>query len=497
MTNGKKNIQKKLDEWDYVLLAFCILFYLLFPILDGPVWCVDSNGYAIMHVSREPLYPTFLALCRVIARLFMTDYLMVAVFLQSILAGFSTWYLGYIVRRIKNQSRILQLSAILFQFAVTLLCRFAAGRGSAYTNSILTEGLGLSLFVLFSVQLFLFVQTEKKRYLLWTLFYSLLLICLRKQMMITLFIMAVVFIRYILIHHRSIRRFLVLLVMLFVVFMTSKVVDRTYQYMVRGVWMEHSGNSMGILCTLLYSSDVERDQALFEDETLKSLYLEIMQKADEQQILYRYAESGWLNVFIHYADSYDAIGYGIINPVLEEYISLNFDYSEMEAAMKYDEICGKMSRTLLLRHPMPIPFLKIYLYNTWTGLVNSIAREKRILSFYAAAAYFTTGMMAWYLMMQKKKLNGMIQQVTLQSGQSECAVDHYRELIGQIDASLIFIFIVMAGIVMNALVVGIIIFAQSRYMIYGMGLFYTAECMMIYDILAVVKGAGKNISQVF
>lgn len=46
------------------LLAVSFLFYLMFPLYDGPVWCVDSASYVSMNISREPLYPTFLALVR-------------------------------------------------------------------------------------------------------------------------------------------------------------------------------------------------------------------------------------------------------------------------------------------------------------------------------------------------------------------------------------------------------------------------------------------------
>lgn len=385
-----------------LLFCACVLFYLLFPLLDGPVWCVDSGGYAQMHITREPLYPSFLALCRGIAQLLRADALMVVVILQSLLAGTATWYAGYSIGQLKNHSRMIQLTAVLFQFAVTLLCRFAANRGSAYTNSILTEGLSLSLFVLFSVRLFLFIRTEQKKHLCLTLLYSLLLVCLRKQMMITLLVMVIVFGWYVLIRDRKICRFLGLTALVCSVFLTAKGIDRVYQYAVRGVWMEHSGNSMGMLCTLLYSSDVGRDVALFQDETLRKIYTEIMRQADEQQLLYAYAESGWLPLSSHYADSYDAIGYGIINPVVEGYIAQNYDYSEAEAAMKYDEICKEMSRTLFRQSPMPL--MKVYVYNTFKGFVNSVARANRFLSMYAAAAYLAMAAAAGYLIVQRSKL---------------------------------------------------------------------------------------------
>ncbi len=69
--NQKKFLEKKNKymKWDLVLLGICMIFYLIFPIMDGPEWCVDSNGYATLHISREPLYPLFLAFSRKIESL--------------------------------------------------------------------------------------------------------------------------------------------------------------------------------------------------------------------------------------------------------------------------------------------------------------------------------------------------------------------------------------------------------------------------------------------
>ncbi len=482
-----KNGLWKTDKWEYVLLGICILFYLLFPILDGPVWCVDSGGYVSMHITREPLYPAFLALCRKIAGICGADALMVAVILQSLLAGAAAWTVGWAVRRAKDGSRTLQVLAVLFQFAVTVLCRFAANRGSAYTDSILTEGLGLSLFVFFSVFLFLFIRREKTGYLCGTLMFAFLLVSLRKQMAVVLVVMGIVFAWYELIRRRRIRRFVCLAALIIGVFFAGKLFDRTYQYFVRGVWMEHSGNSMGILCTLLYSSDAQRDKDLFEDGTVQQFYMEIMRQADEQHLLYKYAGPGWLDVAVHFADSYDAIGYGIINPVIQGYISDHFQYSEAEAAMKYDEICEAMSGVLFRQDPQTL--FKVYLYNTWRGLVNSIARSGHFFSLYAAAAYLFMGMAAWYLGRRKKGLERLVAE---QKGQTGETAKKEREMIGQIDASLCFAFIVMAGIVVNALVVGLFIFAQPRYMIYGMGLFYTAGSMLVYDLIACFRLTGQK-----
>lgn len=382
-----------------------------------------------------------------------------AVILQSLLAGFTTWFTGLTVKKIKDQSTLLQIAAIVFQLAVSLLCRFAANRGSVYTDCIMTEGLGLSLFVLFILELYLYIVIGRKRYLLWTMILSFLLISLRKQMMITILIMGAVFGWYFLIRNRKIQKFVCLVLLMISVLITCKLADRLYNYVVRDAWIEHCHNSMGILCTLLYSSDSEKDQDLFEDEAVKELYLEIMEQADERTLLYGYAEGDWLSVSAHYADSYDAIGYGIINPIVDGYIDTYYDLTEVEAALKYDEICGEMTRALLRQNIMPM--IRVYVYNVWKGLVNSIARAGHLLSLYAVAAYLDLGISAWYLMRQKRKI---------------------KEMKEQIERSLVFAFIVMMGIAVNSFVVGAIIFTQPRYMIYSMGLFYTAYAILFHDI---------------
>ncbi len=474
---------KKYNRTDAVLLAVCLLFYLLFPILDGPVWCKDSMSYAGMEISREPFYPMFLALMKVRSGAEISGAgMMRTVIVQSLIAGFSTWYAGYVIKKTKNDSVLLQLAAIGFQFVVSLLCRFAAIRSSVYTDCIMTEGLCLPLFVLFSVELYLSVITEQKRHVAWTMALSFLLLSIRKQMLITVIIMGVVFGWYYIIRSRKIRKFGVLILLLLSVLSAGKLLDRTYNYVVRGAWIEHCHNSMGFLCVLLYTSDVENDQNLFTDEMLRALYLDIMEQADGEQILYPWAEPGWLSVAVHFADSYDAIGYGIINPVVEGYIGENFNYSEVEAALKYDEICDSMVRTLLGQKKGPL--IQVWAYNIWRGFVNSIARATNLLSLYALAAYLVIGGMALYLIMQKKKLRSMMPQRT---GAAE-----YGDRTEQIGRSLTFMFIVMTAVVVNSLAVGLTIFTQPRYMLYSMGLFYAAGCMMAYDIVSLMRAARAD-----
>lgn len=306
-------------------------------------------------------------------------------------------------------------------------------------------------------------------------------------MMVVLPTMCIVFFWYYLIRERKWKKFLLLVVLSCSVLLAGKLFDRTYNYVVRGAWIEHSGNSMGLLCTLLYSSNPENDQNLFTDEEIKNLYLRIMDTAVAQELVYTAApEEGirWLTLSTHYADSYDAIGYGIINPIVEGYIADNYDYNEIERALKYDEICGEITGTLFRQQPGPL--FEVYLYNTWKGFVNSIALAKPILSWFALAAYLGMGVITIYLWIWIRKQR----KILLRGFETGISVQDERMItdrIAQIETSLSFAFVTMVGMAVNALVVGLMIFSQPRYMIYGMGLFYTAGSMMLYDVWKILK----------
>lgn len=453
LTERLKKYFSSLGKWEIGLFAVCLGFYLFFPFYDGPVWCKDSLSYATMNITREPLYPTFLWIFR---RMFGEEaYLLPVVIVQSVLAAYAAWKLAVTVKRYKNNSRLLACLSVCFQFGVTILCRFVAIRGSSYINSIMTEGLGLSLYVLFTVQLYKYIMEEKTRNLIGSACFALLLINLRKQMMITLCLMAAVFILNYLIKRRNIKKLLVLLILTAALLFASKLTDRLYNYCVRGAWIEHSGNSMGMLCTLIYTAE-ESDVDLFKDEVTRGLFEDILSQADAQELRITYAPEGWVDLSSHYADSYDAIGYGIINPVVQGWIAENLAYPEVEAALAYDAYCSEMAGRLLGQEKGDL--LKVYVANTSKGFINSIARVNRYLNIYAALAYLL--FIGLYILTVKRTKSWK-----------------------KPEGAMTFAETVLGGVIINSLVVGGMIFSQPRYMIYNMGLFYSALSVLAYDCL--------------
>ncbi len=451
-------------EWkaDLIPLGICLLFYLIFPVLDGPVWCVDSQSYASMNITREPLYPTFLWIFRSIFG--EEGYLMPVVLFQSVLAGYASWRLGMTVKEMTNGSRLLGLCAIGFQLFITFLCRFVANRGSAYTDSIMTEGLGLSLYLLFVLQLYQYMQKGSTRHLAAVSVLAVLLVNLRKQMMVSLCLMAAVFILYYLIKQQQMQRLLSLLLLSVGLLLLSKITDRFYNYQVRGAWIEHSGNSMGMLCSLLYTSETE-DAVLFEDPELKDLFLQIRQEMEIQQLGMEDAPKDWEGLTTHYADSYDAIGYGILNPVIQGHIRSQGAWTEVEEAQEYDAYCEAMTESLLKQEKKDL--FTVLGANTIKGLINSVARMHPLLNLAALFVYVLYLVLYLVLLLTGKKWQ-------------------------RPDRILTFAEIVLGGILINSLVVGVMIFCQPRYMIYSMGLFYSALLVMGYELVSIGRAAEKG-----
>ncbi len=441
----------KEKRWEAGLFAVCLCFYLFFPFYDGPVWCKDSMSYSSMDITREPLYPTWLWVFRTIFG--EEGYLMPVVVMQSILMAYAAWKLAVTIKRYKGDSRLLAVLAAGFQFCVVLLNRLVANRGSSYTVSIMTEGLGFPLYVLFVVQLYCYVMKRKRRNLAGTACLAFLLINLRKQMLLTLCLMAAVFILYYLIKKRELKKLAGLLLLTAALLFAGKMTDRLYNRCVRGEWMEHAGNSMGILCTLIYTAE-EDDRELFQDGVLKEFYEEIRVRADAEGLNMRYAPEGWTGLTTHYADSYDAIGYGIVNPVFHDYIREYGDGNPIHEALQYDVYCSDMIKVLIRQEKGKLVWLVAA--NIWKGFVNSVARENRFLNVYALLVYL------------------------LYTGLYIAGVRR-RRCWNRPDETAAFAEIVLLGLALNCGVVGVTIFTQPRYMIYSMGLFYCALAVMLYD----------------
>ena len=484
------------------ILSFVLplIFYIGLLVVDGPVWCVDSPSYTSMDFSREPVYPLFLLLFRKVFELFdfcgkmygLDSYLFVAVLVQSLLWVYVTYRLAKEIFDAAasflplNKALFLGYTAVVTQIGVSALNRFAANRGSMYSECIMTESLAMPLFVLFVIYLWKLLKEFNKVNLNIVFALAILSASIRKQMLIMLIIWgATAFVVYLIkIKENGPSKLLITFLMIFAAFALISIGDRFYNYCVRGVFAEHIGNSRGGLDTVLYTAKRE-DGELFkkydssEDyPNLSELYYKIYDAVDEQKLTIEHApgyemgeestvfNSDWTAMASHYADSYDVIGFDVVAKICDEYVAQNFpDLDLTHAQIKENKIEGVLFNTLLKKDINDVFHKKggavkyVFTANVLKAFVISAANTRPAVLIKVSLGIYVF-YLAIFLMLAIKSLMGNGSYVS----------DGRRDF-------LILSFITIVAVAVNCVVTGSMIFPQPRYMCYGMGLFYlTLTC---------------------
>lgn len=530
------------EHWSPLILFVNLAAYIGFALIDGPVWCRDSNSYATMDYTREPIYPTFLWLMR---KLFgenmmvhgwdLTDrlggkapameplYLMAVIVVQSILAAVTVWLLSKLCYEISGKLRF-AAAANLVMWGVDLLNRFGAKRGSTYTQSIMTEGFGVSFYILFLLSLFQYLrqrrrmelgnETSWKRYLRLSVLMMVLCASQHKQLTITLIIFAVTVIfadLRLLIRYRSFvktgnqaanqsgqqcfgktgtrkealswlsRDAAALLCAGVLIFLIGHVYNLTFH----GVWSFHTGSADKIDSTLLYTV-TEKDAELFasnekaapdDADNLRELFLSIEEELAGQQLRYVDAPSGsWVELCSHYADSYDIIGFEVLDPLVDSYVRTNqpdLIPGSMEFAIATDQVCQSLEHVLIRQNPSRLLYL--WINNVRKGFVNTVLRVSTVLN-WASLVLWISYLSALFLLIRRGKHKSGAS--CRASEKNACNAAEEKRCVD----TILLASLVLLGTLVNCMVVGAIIFPQTRYMIYNMGLFYTALILMMGEL---------------
>ena len=472
----------------FKLLSFALLtiYFVGIAIYDGPVRCVDTDSYIDMVFSREPAYPLFLLALR---RLFearsvtaipygLPSYLTAAVILQSLLWVCATFHLGTFILDVttalgEKKSRILSAIAMLSQAGVAALNRFIANRGSMYSESILTESLAMPLYVIFTVELVKSFDCYDGRSILKLFFLSVIMASIRKQMLLVLIMwgFASFIIHLFVKRHRSLKNFSLTVIAVVIAIVSITLIDCSYNLAVRGVFTQATGGYRRGLNTLLYSATMD-DAKHFADADpekypdAQALFTKLYEQCAERQLTIDNApgyegevrpnifDSDWVSMTAHYADAFDIIGFDVVLPTEEEYVAEHFpELDEVHARMKQDEVEKFLFRTLLK--------------NAFSRIIKG--EDKAVL-------YVLTGNILKAFVISNTNIIPRF----LIMGSAFIYAFYFAVFIGlflkkktsQRAVVMRLMFIVMAGIAINCVVTGSMIFPQPRYMCYGMGLFY-------------------------
>ncbi len=441
------------------IVVIPLLFYIAYWIYDGAVWCADSMSYVVMYDSREPLYPTLLALFRhlipIDESLPMEEqrYLFWVVGVQSILAAVSVSVLViYLVRQLKL-SKWMGYILMMIPLGVSLLNRYAAKRGSMYSNCILTEGITISIFLLFIRFVYEYMITGSRRSLVISVGLTILGVATRKQMYVLLALLVIVVVYVgLLSGSRNIGKTAVTCILCVALALgIPALYDCAYNYILRGDFTRHTEDNRFVSTMAIYTA--EREYAEYIDPGLKDIWLEIYDECDAAGFLYHSAPDGWLNAVRHFEENYDHIQLDVMQVVLErtaDHTGMEkVDRNELHSA-RMDAIRSEFNSSLLPHEVGKL--MHIFINNLLAGLVLTVAKLHPVLCIYAVIAYVL------YL--------GLL-------------VVHIRRGNRQIAC---FAGLTLAGILVNVALVSAVIFCQTRYTIYLMTPFYIALALMIYGI---------------
>lgn len=430
-----------------IMLTISLAFYLFFACIDGVVICVDSPGYLEMNLTREPLYPLFLAFFRLLFGSLSPDgYLIAAVFCQSILAAVAAWSMAAFLAREFHLSKAVSLLVLGIPMAVSLLCRFAAKRGSMYSNSILTEGLTVSGYLLFFRFLLAYVYQSKKRDLLVCALLSFLMISTRKQMAVTLLLLVVAIFYVSFTKEKGKRGILIAFVCSSAILLCSMCLDVGYNYVLRGKAVRHSGDTR-FLTTMAFYTAGREDGQYIEDEEIRDLFLTIYDICDEGGYLKAYEKEGWMNRVSHFGDHYDHIQIDTMWRLITDYAAESGG-DAVDVSENTDHIMNTINAAVLPHNISKVA--ATFFDNVLSGLVTTVAQRKSILVGYTVFVYLLYCFLLFY---------------------------HLRR--GKNDRLCLLALFALLSIFCNVGLVSMVIFCQTRYTIYNMALFYISLLLML------------------
>ena len=429
----------------------------------------DSNQYIAMHIHREPAYSFFLWMFR--SLIGENGYLEAVRLLQNALAAFSVLWLSEELKKQFGYGSVMELLVSLLLLSPHIITPLSSESGLVLSNGIVSEALGLPLFYLFAAQCMRMIWNREKSAGISALLLALLLSLVRGQMMfaILLWLVAAAAVcmdrwalqRQISDGQRSaagrllLGRLAACILCTVLAFGGRGFLVKSYNLAFNGHFINNTFGSVGMLANVLYAADREDGKRIKDQEAREFFYLSY-DLAEERGANYKSAPEGFLNRAAHLEKWHDALKFEMIEePWRLVHDSEGFtDY--IPENVESDRIAGEIMAGIL-----PAVFgrwLYDYLALSAYGLIRSVAVVHPVLNWYALIAYAGMAALAVWTLVKNRE-----------SKTARFAV-----------------FSVLA-VLANVYATSLIIMCLSRYMIYGLPLFYTGGLLLVYENIRQLK----------
>ena len=434
-----------------------VLFFAALWLLGTTGIYNDSNQYIAMHIHREPLYSFFLWIFRSLFG--ETKYLDIVRFLQNGLAAFSVIWLAESLKKRFDFGQWMEALVCLILLAPHIITPVFSASGLVLSNGVISEALGLPLFYLFTAQCMKMVHTRQRGAALSSLLLSLFLSLVRGQMMFTILLWLVFAGAVVIVEKKKLaKRLLICVVCTALAFGTRTLLVKSYNLVFNGYFINNTFGSVGLLANILYAAD-EEDAERIADQDARVMFELSYRLAKEQGATYQDAPEGFFNRAAHLEKWHDAIKFEMIEEPWRQLHDREGFIDYIPENVESDRIAATIGKSLL---PAVLGrWLYDYLALACYGLIRSIAVVHPLLNWYALTAYLAyivLAALAW-------------------------RKNHNSNAVWLAAFSLL-------AVLANVFATSMIIMCLSRYVIYGLPLFYVSGLMLLYE-LAGGKTAGE------
>lgn len=426
-----------------------VLFFAALWLLGTTGIYNDSNQYIAMHIHREPLYSFFLWIFRSLFG--ETKYLDIVRFLQNGLAAFSVIWLAESLKKRFAFGQWMEALVCLILLAPHIITPVFSASGLVLSNGVISEALGLPLFYLFTAQCMKMVYTRQRGAALSSLLLSLFLSLVRGQMMLTILLWLVFAGAVVIVEKKKLaKRLLICVVCTALAFGTRTLLVKSYNLVFNGYFINNTFGSVGLLANILYAAD-EEDAERIADQDARVMFELSYRLAKEQGATYQDAPEGFFNRAAHLEKWHDAIKFEMIEEPWRQLHDREGFIDYIPENVESDRIAATIVKSLL---PAVLGrWLYDYLALACYGLIRSIAVVHPLLNWYALTAYLAyivLAALAW-------------------------RKNHNSNAVWLAAFSLL-------AVLANVFATSMIIMCLSRYVIYGLPLFYVSGLMLLYEL---------------
>lgn len=426
-----------------------VLFFAALWLLGTTGIYNDSNQYIAMHIHREPLYSFFLWIFRSLFG--ETKYLDIVRFLQNGLAAFSVIWLAESLKKRFAFGQWMEALVCLILLAPHIITPVFSASGLVLSNGVISEALGLPLFYLFTAQCMKMVYTRQRGVALSSLLLSLFLSLVRGQMMFTILLWLVFAGAVVIVEKKKLeKRLLICVVCTALAFGTRTLLVKSYNLVFNGYFINNTFGSVGLLANILYAAD-EEDAERIADRDARVMFELSYRLAKEQGATYQDAPEGFFNRAAHLEKWHDAIKFEMIEEPWRQLHDREGFIDYIPENVESDRIAATIVKSLL---PAVLGrWLYDYLALACYGLIRSIAVVHPLLNWYALTAYLAyivLAALAW-------------------------RKNHNSNAVWLAAFSLL-------AVLANVFATSMIIMCLSRYVIYGLPLFYVSGLMLLYEL---------------